>query len=190
MGEQDILRQIREKDEDAISKLYLDVKSSFVKYIKKYSGLKADEAEEIYQEAFYIMYSKIREGGLSMMIPDLPKYLFGIGRNLVSNAYKLHQKMVGDIYDGANLPIDSFNEVREQFENDSKQDIVRKAVQLLTEPCKSILSKFYWDELSYSEILTLVPNFSNTDALKAQKYKCMQRVSKTIKEMFRIADLD
>ena len=190
MVEQDLLKKVRDKDLDAISKLYLESKSSFVKYIKKYAGVKTDEAEEIYQESFYILFLKIKEGGSNLMIPDMAKYLFGIGRNIVSNQYKQQKRIIRDISDGENLSIDTFKDLRDYLENDTKQEIIRKVVLLLTEPCKTILNKFYWEKLSYSEILPLIPNFSNIDSLKAQKHKCMSRVTKTTKEMFKIAELD
>lgn len=190
MSSSNIVKQIISKDHDTISRLYLDVRMPFVKFIKKYAGIDTNEALELYQEAFYIMYCKLKDGGLPLLIPDLTKYIYGIGKNLIQNDYKRQQNTTREAFNEIDTAVNPFEEFSAALENNTKQEIVRKAVQALTDPCKSILYMFYWEKLHYDEMLGVIPHFTSINSLKSQKNKCMHYLSEAIIRSFKIASLD
>ncbi|HLR49439.1 MAG TPA: hypothetical protein VK076_02575, partial [Candidatus Sphingobacterium stercoripullorum] len=52
-----------------------------------------------------------------------------------------------------------------------------KALDLLGEPCKSVIISFYLKDKTMKEI-SLKMGYSNSDSAKNQKYKCLQRLKK------------
>jgi RNA polymerase sigma factor (sigma-70 family) len=153
----------------------------------KYASFDKEMAEDYYQEAFYIMYCKVKDGKLSKLTSKISTLLIGIGKNLILNDAR-RKDMVSDKDDETILD-DEFERKENELESQTKQEIVRNVVRLLTEPCKTILELFYWSRLRYSEMLKKIKTFKNTNSLKAQKRKCMKRLEEKLKSAFKAADL-
>ena len=54
---------------------------------------------------------------------------------------------------------------------------MKKALENLGEPCKTIIQDFYIHNLSMQDICEKF-GYTNTDNAKTQKYKCLQRLKK------------
>ena len=55
--------------------------------------------------------------------------------------------------------------------------LMKKALENLGEPCRSILEDFYIKDLNMEDI-RLKFGYTNSDNAKNQKYKCLQRLKK------------
>ena len=61
--------------------------------------------------------------------------------------------------------------------SDAKKKKMESALQLLGEPCKTIMEDFYIHNRSMQEICERF-GYTNADNAKTQKYKCLQRLKK------------
>ena len=122
----------------------------------------------------FIMYTNFIDGRVKDLKSSLKTYLFSIGKNLILNEFKRRGQYeeFKDIHISNKLA--ELDQIEVENEHTRKMTIVREAVSVLKDPCKSILTYFYWAKKKLDVILTLMPNYNSIDALKVQKYKCMQ----------------
>ena len=82
----------------------------------------------------------------------------------------------GDIRD-----FQEYSPVEDEVEQYAERDIqfgkMQSALQLLGEPCKTIIEDFYINNRSMQEICENF-GYTNADNAKTQKYKCLQRLKK------------
>ena len=69
------------------------------------------------------------------------------------------------------------DEVDKHNEMDLQFDKMASALELLGEPCKTIIEDFYIHNLSMQDICERF-GYTNADNAKTQKYKCLQRLKK------------
>jgi DNA-directed RNA polymerase specialized sigma24 family protein len=61
---------------------------------------------------------------------------------------------------------------------------MKKSLEGLGEPCRTIITDFYIGNLSMEDI-TVKFNYTNADNAKNQKYKCLQRLKKIFFDGFK-----
>ncbi len=61
------------------------------------------------------------------------------------------------------------------FEQNERDERVRKMVNQMGQPCAPLLLKFYWDNLSWEKIAQEL-NYANANSAKTQKNKCMNKL--------------
>lgn len=64
-------------------------------------------------------------------------------------------------------------------------DIISDCISHMSERCREILSLFYFHEKSLDDILVEVPTYKSKNALKTEKYKCMENLRKSANEIYR-----
>lgn len=64
-------------------------------------------------------------------------------------------------------------------------EIISDCISHMTERCREILTLFYYHEKSLDDILMKVPTYKSKNALKTEKYKCMENLRKSAGEIYR-----
>ncbi|MBO5628492.1 MAG: sigma-70 family RNA polymerase sigma factor [Aeriscardovia sp.] len=64
-------------------------------------------------------------------------------------------------------------------------EIISDCISHMTERCREILTLFYYHEKSLDDILMEVPTYKSKNALKTEKYKCMENLRKSAGEIYR-----
>lgn len=64
-------------------------------------------------------------------------------------------------------------------------EIISDCISNMTERCREILTLFYYHEKSLDDILIEVPTYKSKNALKTEKYKCMENLRKSAGEIYR-----
>ena len=64
-------------------------------------------------------------------------------------------------------------------------DIIADVISHMSERCTDILSKFYYEEKNLDTILMEIPTIASKDALKTKKYKCMETLRTSAREIYR-----
>jgi RNA polymerase sigma factor (sigma-70 family) len=191
MNEQDIFNGIRSDNQRIITDFYKGNMTEFLSFAKGYFSISRDEAKDFYQEAFYQMYFNIKNGRLKTLTCQLKTYLFAIGKNKIHNELRKNKRTLPQFNDDSwQSEIEELDRLEIETNYSNKLDIVYDEVYRLTDPCKKILVSFYFKRLSYYEIMREMPDYSVIDALKTQKYKCMKRLEKILKERFAILNLN
>ena len=134
-----------------------------------------DDAKDIYQEAIIVLYNKVKSGQFELS-SKLKTYIYSVCRRLWLKRLSQMNRYGGDIRDFEEyLPVD--DEVDSHSERDVQFDKMENALQLLGEPCKTIMEDFYIHNRSMQDICERF-GYTNADNAKTQKYKCLQRLKK------------
>lgn len=134
-----------------------------------------DDAKDVYQEAIIVLYNKIRSGNFELSA-KLKTYIYSVCR-------RIWLKKLNQSYNKSNNIADfeevlSVDEDMEQHElKDQQFEKMKSALELLGEPCKTIIEDFYMHNQSMQDICEKF-GYTNTDNAKTQKYKCLQRLKK------------
>lgn len=172
----DILRGIANRDNKVILQLYKLHYPSIERMVINNSGSK-DQAKDIFQEVVMVLYDKVTQQGFVLGC-KLKTFLYAVCRRLwlkqLSKKENSHFSIEQDGYDTASDYEEDIQSYLEQEKQFSRMD---DALQLLGEPCQSILRDFYIQNKSMQDICDKF-GYTNTDNAKTQKYKCLQRLKK------------
>ncbi len=174
-AQETFIEGIKTNNETVLKLLYQSNYHKVESYILKNNGNKAF-AEDIYQEAFLVVWRNVRAG---KFIPQgdnaLGGYLYRIARNkwtdhLRSGVYKKTVPMT----DTEPLEIPDTNDFVEE-----KLQQAMEAFEELKKGCRQLLSKFYFDRQSFAEIAQDLG--LNTASLRNKKYRCLQELRQLAK---------
>lgn len=164
-----------------ITRLFELYKPSFIAYLLKNHALDEDTVEDIYQESFIILYKHIQTGKLKeLKTATLKSYLFGIGKNKALAHFERRKKQ-----DQVNITeLSVFLDTNDSEEWIAKQETVRKVVQEMGDPCKQVLSLYYWEQKKMQEIAEIM-KYKNSQVAKNKKHNCAQKLKTTLIQIFR-----
>jgi RNA polymerase sigma factor (sigma-70 family) len=170
----EIVFGILNNSESAIKRLYVAYFPMVLQLIINNNGT-ADDAKDIYQEAIIVLYNKIKKGDFELN-SKLKTFIYSVCRRLWLKRLSQMNRYGGDVQDFQEyLPVEE--DVEEQNERDIQFTKMQSALQLLGEPCKTIIEDFYINNRSMQEICESF-GYTNADNAKTQKYKCLQRLKK------------
>ena len=172
-----MLAAIKFGGEDALKKIYREYRIPFIQWITGKFPLRQEDAEDIFQNAVVIFYDKVSTGKLTELKSSVKTYLFGIGQNLAYETMRKQNKypegpselLVNHIVD------DSGYEEKMQFEQNLRN--AWRGLNLMGDPCKSILQLFYFERQPLESICQLM-QYKNAETVKVKKFKCLQRLRK------------
>ena len=152
-------------------------------YLQGYFSLSRFDCEDVFQEAFIVLYKNITEGKLTLTAA-LSTYFFGICRNKAHEKIRAKGKEINIIDEFPNTTKDEFEDERidrllaleddtEQIEM-RKEAIVREIVSNMPSPCDKILWGFYRDGFSM-ETLAQMYNYSSAGSVKVTRHRCAQK---------------
>jgi len=170
----EVILGILNNSESALKRVYVTYFPMVLQLIINNNG-NEDDAKDIYQEAIIVLYNKVKAGDFELS-SKLKTYIYSICRRLWLKRLSQLNRYGGDIRD-----FQEYLPVEEEVELHSDRDIqfnkMESALQLLGEPCKTIMEDFYIYNRSMQEICERF-GYTNADNAKTQKYKCLQRLKK------------
>ncbi len=174
-----IIASFKKDNQRAIEELYGAFRPKFMNWLKgTYSIGKQEEAGEIYQRSFTVLYLNAQKGKLDAIEATVETYLYGIAKFVVkewqrdqqSFLEKNAQELVNE------KEIVEFNEIFESAKIDDS--LVRKmqnGLAELGEPCQQILKLFYWKNYSM-EAIARETGYKNEAVAKKKKYSCLKKL--------------
>ncbi|GAA3972848.1 RNA polymerase sigma factor [Mucilaginibacter dorajii] len=170
----EIVLGILNNSEIVLKRLYTTYFPMILQLIINNNG-NEDDAKDIYQEAIIVLYNKVKSGEFELS-SKLKTYIYSVCRRLWLKRLSQMNRYGGDIRDFEEyLPVD--DEVETHNDRDIQFNKMEAALQLLGEPCKTIMEDFYIHNRSMQEICERF-GYTNADNAKTQKYKCLQRLKK------------
>lgn len=136
-----------------------------------------EHAKDIYQEAFIVTWNNIKN---NLFIPQnesaIQGYLYTIAKNkwldfLRSNQFKKTMYSADFLLNKIETEVEIVNE---DFLKDERLKKVMKAFETLGEPCKQLLTAFYFDKMSIDNIANNIK--LNSASTRNKKYRCMQKL--------------
>ena len=172
MKDSEILDFFTKKDERALDYLYKKFYPMITQMVINNSGSR-EEAQDVFQESLIVFWQKVISGKL-IITSKISTYFYSVCQNQWRKELDRKKRFSREEMDGQ-----SFQAPREN----QNLDIVLKSMQQLGEPCQSLLTFYYFEQLSMSEIAQRL-GFSNADTAKTKKYKCKQRLDTLIKKSY------
>lgn len=163
---------IRAQDRNTLSSIYQEVYPMVEKYIVDNSGSR-DDAKDIFQDAMFLLIKKVEAVDFELR-SKLSTFLYGIAKNLWLK--KLSKKKIDPTAYMAEL---DFGEEENDEYQVQRVKLIKSALDLLGEPCRTLIVEFYYFRLNMEELAEKF-NYANTGTAKNQKYKCLMRLKKII----------
>lgn len=160
-------------------------------YLQGTYSLSRTDSEDIFQEAFIVLYTQITEGRLTLT-SSLSTYFIGICRNKANEMMRGMGRELNIIDEFPDTTKDEYEDDRidtllsledepEQIE-ERKEAIVREIVSKLPEPCDKILWGFYRDGFSMKTLAEMY-NYSSESSVKVTKHRCSEKFKARFSEI-------
>jgi len=175
-SDEEVLRALRSNRQDALKHVYKTIYPSVLSYIRNNSGSE-DEAQDIFQEAMIVFYQKASQEEFKLSAA-IKTFVFAVSKNLWLKKLR-DTKRHTDIGNYENVLTDDQSE-KELTEHQEK--VKTSLVNFLNElghPCRKLLVLYYYEKKSMDEISQDM-GYSNSNSAKNQKYKCLQRLKKSV----------
>jgi RNA polymerase sigma factor (sigma-70 family) len=171
---------------NAIFFIYEQYSSTIQSYILANSGTPPD-AEDIFQETVVTFIDLVKKEKFRGEA-SVKTFLTAIARNLWLNELKKRQR--------SGVREKAFETGRDLTEMDVSEYIADREVKQqfvevlgkLGEPCKKLLTLFYYENLSMKDITHHLP-YENEQVVRNKKYKCLQTLTELVKQNPVIAKL-
>lgn len=168
-----LISGIRNDDDRALAELYKMHYPMVSHFILSNSGT-IDEAKDIFQETVLIFYEKIKDGSLTLTC-QIKTYMYSVARRLWLKKLAEKNRFSGVIDSENFISLETDSELPEETEE--KYAVMERAMNMLGEPCRTLLEDFYIKASSMQDI-TEKFGYTNADNAKNQKYKCLMRLKK------------
>lgn len=171
MKDREILERVSRGDEEALDYLYKKHFKMMTRIVLSNNGT-MDEAKDVYQEALLAFWQKVMSGKL-VLTSKISTYLYSICLNLWRKEL-----------DRKSRQFEKTDDVTYQdFEKKERIKIINECINQLGDACRRILTYYYFDGMSMSEIAKKL-NFANTDTAKTKKYKCKKKLDEVVKSKY------
>jgi len=176
MNEKETFERICNGDEKELEKLYKKYYRMMTKLVITNSGSE-QEAKDIYQEALIVFWQKAVSGNL-VLTSKISTYLYSICLNLWRKELDRKSRLSHEQKDSP------------EYQNEDKKErtrIIRECLDQLDDTCKRVLTYYYYERMSMSEIAKNL-GFANTNTAKTKKYKCKKKLDELIKAQYTESD--
>jgi RNA polymerase sigma factor (sigma-70 family) len=171
-----ILDQIRKGNEEALVALYSSNERQVTAFVLQNNGTR-DDAQDLLQESLVVLWERVRAGRYEHKA-QLSTFILGVVRNmwLRQLARKRREEPVEGVIE--ETPSDEPTLIEQLMESEEAIAIAA-AMNRLGDPCKMLLTLFYWEECSMEEIAQRM-GFANADTVKSKKYQCKKSLEKLL----------
>lgn len=160
-----------------------------------------DKVMDIYQEAFITLWEKIErrkifveDGGLmnangKPFTSTLLTYFMSIAK-YKNMEYARDNELCAEIEEEEKHKRNKLKDIDiyEMLYDDPSNimlEIIADCISVMSRRCNEILTKFYYEEKTLDDILDELPSFTNKNALKTHKYKCMETLRTNAQAMYK-----
>ena len=143
-------------------------------YLQGVFSMSRSDCEDVFQEAFMVLYKKIIEGELVLTV-KLSTFFIGICRN---KAYEKMREKGKELYIIDDTPYSTKDELEDERIDRllalRKEAVVREIVAKLPAPCDKILWGFYFDGFSMKTLAQML-NYASEGSIKVVKHRCVEK---------------
>ena len=183
--EQQLLTALAAGERNATSDIYQQNFHIVSGWLMKNGGTSTDAAD-LFQEAMVVLFGKAQDLDFRLTC-SISTYLMAVSKNLW---YKKLQKQGRDPVvlknsigaDDEESGVAYEDDIKVHQEREAHYDQLNTALDLVGEPCRSLLMSFYHKDKSMQEI-TADFGYTNPENAKNQKYKCLARLRKLFYNM-------
>ncbi len=169
-----LLSSLAKSDPKAFQYIYKSCFPHVEKMVFKMKG-SSDDAFDVFQDAVTILYQKAQKGDLKLS-SKISTFLIAIAKRLWINklsSKKMKVTVLLENDDSKALEFSSDIEKHHEFEINVNK--LKSCLDQIGNPCKTLLTAFYFENKSMNEIAELL-GYTNAENAKTQKYKCLNRI--------------
>ena len=176
--EDKIIKGFKENDHSFLSELYKEYYPTIERFVLYNTG-REEDAKDLLQEAFLIVYQKIRSDEFALSSSFLT-YLYSIIKNLWLKELRGHRTngvVVKDLEDVED--VDYHINFEKEYKLNVEYFVFRKYFNQLSKSCKEIF-KMFFEKYSYEE-MAKVFNLKSPGVVRRRKYRCKEKLIESIK---------
>ena len=176
-----LIANILRGDEETLKAIYRDFRDDFLHWAQRTFNTGEDDAADTFQDAVIILYRNVASGRLTHLSSSLKSYLFGIGKNLLKKKQSLKGRItfVENIDDAMTGAFDLT--ILQGDDLNHRQQLMRKALGMLTDVCREIIFLFYYKRYSMEAIKEKM-GYNSEEVARSRKKKCMTLLTGIVKE--------
>jgi len=164
---------LKQDENKTLQDIYRLHRSGCTTWLQSQFSIRDDEALDIFQLSMIILYDTAMMGKVKSDSGDVKSYLYGIARNKAYEILRQNKKVM--IAADSNVLLAYLADEAPDTQVEESLDRAAKALDILGDPCKSIIKMYYYMKNSMEEI-TQKLGYKNPDTTKNQKYKCLKRL--------------
>jgi RNA polymerase sigma factor (sigma-70 family) len=177
LSEDQLLYGLRHNDESIMNRLYRLYYPMVSHFIITNGGLE-EEAKDIYQEAFIVLYENLQDSEFVLSC-KIKTYLYSIARRLWLKRFSYKTKYQSELKDSEEY-VQLYEDHTEIVqETEFRFATMEQGLEKLGEPCRTIIRDYYINEMNMVQIAEKM-GYTNADNAKNQKYKCLMRLKKIV----------
>lgn len=179
-----ILESIKKGDPKVLERLYDEIRQPFLVWASQLYQCENEDAVEIYQKAYTILYMNVRNGKLTTLTSSVKTYLFSIGKNLFREKFRNKHNRLVNIDDVSNTALDAEvdSNVLSSYENTHQKELVRKLLSEIGDPCSTLLELMFIKGYS-AEAVVREMNYSDERVVRKRKSLCLKKMREMVAEM-------
>lgn len=178
--EKDLFERLSSGDESALVDIYDGYRAEFIQWSITSYNVDEELAADLFQDSVVAFYYNIRQGKLTVLSSSLKTYLFAIGKNLALKRMKKDSKLV---VNDELMELNSGLVSTDIFEGSERKRAIAALLYQMGDPCKSILTLYYFDKFSMEAIAERL-DYKNEHVAKSQKLRCFNKLKKLVLERF------
>ena len=163
-----LITKLRAGDPKGFQKLY-----AYFPVIQKWlvaNGCEKNQTQDIFQQALLVLCEKVQDPKFELTA-NIETYLFSVSKFVWYNQARKDRKESASYI--SEIELEASNDLDALLEKETKLDYAFKALELISEKCKSMLQLFYLKKKSMTELAQEF-GFKSEKVAKNQKYKCLQ----------------
>lgn len=179
-----ILEAIKKGDSKVLERLYDENRQSFLIWATQLYQCEMEDAVEIYQKAYTILYLNVRNEKLTSLTSSIKTYLFSIGKNLFREKFRDKHNRLVNIEDVSNTnavnnQLDS--NVLDNYQDEHQKELVRHLLNEIGDPCKKLLELMFIRGYS-AEAVVREMGYSDERVVRKRKSLCLKKLREMVAE--------
>lgn len=172
-----LINAIKTNNPSTLKLLYVSNYPKIESFILRNNGTKED-AKDVYQEAFIIVWNNIKNNSfIPLNETAIQGYLYTISKNKWMDVLKSSRfKKTALIVDEKSLvnQSDELHDLNQDDFIDEKLKLIMEAFKNMGDPCKQLLTDFYYKKKS----LKIIASELNIEehSVRNKKYRCMEKL--------------
>jgi RNA polymerase sigma factor (sigma-70 family) len=173
-----VLRSIQQGDQKVLQSLYDQNRKNFIAWSVQSYQCDEEEAIEIFQKAFTILYFNIRNGKLTELTSSLKTYLFSVGKNLFRERLRdknNHTLNIDDLSHSPEIQSKVDSSILDAYQQEHHKAVVRKLLAEIGDPCKKLLELVYIKGYSTEAVVDEM-GYSDERVVRKRKSLCLKQL--------------
>ena len=182
--ENQVLEAIKRGDPKVLERLYDEIRQPFLVWAVQFYQCEDEDAIEIYQKAYTILYMNVRNEKLTNLTSSIKTYLFSIGKNLFREKFRnKHNRLVNleDVSNTNAVKVEVDTDVLNEYEDTHQKEIVRYLLDEIGDPCKTLLNLMFIKGYSADSVVREM-GYSDERVVRKRKSLCLKKLREMVTE--------